>query len=110
MNPMSESSPAGGQSLQQYQALLNVCDSITRHADLAELCRDFAPRLRRVVPFDFITILLHDPAAQAMQLHVFEPGPTPSPRQGPDLTPLQSPGGRRTGWWAGRAGRPPCWA
>jgi formate hydrogenlyase transcriptional activator len=79
--------------LEQYRALLEVSEAITRTADLAELFRDLAPRLRRVVPFDLLILLLHDPAENAMRLHILESGrPEPvSFQHGP--TPLESPSG-----------------
>src|ERR1700677_2219185 len=56
--------------LRQYQALLDVSEAITRHGDLAELFHDLAGRLRQVVPFAYITVLLHDPAANMMRRHL----------------------------------------
>jgi formate hydrogenlyase transcriptional activator len=79
--------------LQQYQALLEVSESITRHGDLPELFHDLARRLRRVVPFDLISVLLHDESADVMRLHVLESEQPGRVRQGPDVTPVQSPGG-----------------
>ena len=79
--------------LQQYQTLLEVAESITRHGDLAELFHDLAGRLRGVVPFDFITVLLHEDDGDVMRLHVLEPArPSPLDR-GEELTPVESPGG-----------------
>ena len=82
-----------GLRLQQYQALLDVSESITRYADLAELFRDLAGRLRRVIPFDFITVLLHEDDGDVMRLHVLEPARPGHAYGGPELTPIDSPGG-----------------
>jgi formate hydrogenlyase transcriptional activator len=91
---MSQEPPGTpGLRVQQYQALLDVSESITRYADLAELFRDLAGRLRRIVPFDFITVLLHEDDGDVMRLHVLEPArPSPLDR-GEELTPVESPGG-----------------
>jgi formate hydrogenlyase transcriptional activator len=90
---MSQESPDAGLRLQQFQALLEVSESITRHGDLAELFHDLAQRLRRVVPFDFISVLLHDDATDMMRLHILT-SDGPHVRTGPDTHPLDSPGGR----------------
>jgi formate hydrogenlyase transcriptional activator len=82
-----------GLRLQQYQALLDVSESITRYTDLAELFRDLAGRLRRVVPFDFITVLLHEDDGDGMRLHVLEPAVPGQVDHSQELTPIESPGG-----------------
>jgi formate hydrogenlyase transcriptional activator len=84
---------AASQRLQQYQALLDVSEAITRYADLAELFRDLAGRLRRVVQFDFITVILHDDDGDVMRLHVLEPARPGYVYTGPELNPIDSPGG-----------------
>jgi formate hydrogenlyase transcriptional activator len=91
---MSDAPPEGdGRRVQQYRALLEVAESITRYGDLAELIRDLAPRLRRVVPFDFLFLLLHDPAENAMRLHVLESGRPEAVSVPHGPTPLDSPSG-----------------
>ena len=40
------------------------------HRNLNELFTDLAQRLPRVVPFDYINLLLHDPARDVMRLHI----------------------------------------
>lgn len=42
------------------------------HGDLAALFKDLAQRLPAVAPFDFIGLVLHDPAKQVMKVHVLE--------------------------------------
>jgi formate hydrogenlyase transcriptional activator len=54
----------------QYQALLEISEAIAVHRDLDELFHDLAQRLPRIVPFDYLNLLLHDPARQVMRLHV----------------------------------------
>src|SRR5438046_865525 len=95
------SSDVSEQRLQRYQALLEVSGSIARHADPAELFRELAGRLRRAVSFDFISILLYDPEADAMRLHVLESGQPGRAYAGAALTPLESPGG-----WVWRTQQP----
>jgi formate hydrogenlyase transcriptional activator len=40
------------------------------HRNLSELFHDLARRLPRIVPFDFINLVLHDPTRDVMRLHV----------------------------------------
>src|SRR5436190_2037604 len=88
--------PRDGQALfsrEQYQALLEVAEAITLHRDLGELFDDLARRLPHIVPFDFISLVLHDPTRDVMRLHLLmtpQPG-TISP--GMELPVEESPGG-----------------
>jgi formate hydrogenlyase transcriptional activator len=92
---MSDAPREGGPAAPHpYQALLEVSESIARYGDLPELMGDLARRLRRVVPFDFISLLLHDPAAGGMRLHVLTSERPGDVRVGPDVTTVDSPGGR----------------
>lgn len=52
----------------QYQALLEVSESISRHLDLGALLHDLAHRLPRVVDVNFVALSLHDPARNGMRL------------------------------------------
>jgi hypothetical protein len=54
------------------KALLQVAEAISLHRDLPALFRDLAQRLPAVAPFDFIGLVLHDPAKQVMKVHVLE--------------------------------------
>jgi formate hydrogenlyase transcriptional activator len=56
----------------RYRALLEVSESIALHRGLADLFHELAIRLHRVVRFDFLTLLLHEPARNTMLLHVLE--------------------------------------
>jgi formate hydrogenlyase transcriptional activator len=56
----------------QYQALLEVAQSVASHRDLNALFRDLVERLPRVVSFDSLWLVLHDPARNRMRLHVLE--------------------------------------
>ena len=52
----------------QYQALLEISQVIAVQRDLNELFNDLARRLPRIVPFDFINLVLHDPTREVMRL------------------------------------------
>lgn len=54
------------------KALLQVAEAIALHRDLPALFRDLAQRLPAVAPFDFIGLVLHDPAKHVMRVHVLE--------------------------------------
>ncbi len=56
----------------QAQALLEVSEAIAAHHDLGELFHDLAGRLHRVVHFDYLNLVLHEPSRQVMRLHILE--------------------------------------
>jgi len=49
--------------------LLEISEAIASHRDLSEMFRDLGQRLPRIVPFDYINLLLHDPDREVMRLH-----------------------------------------
>jgi len=57
----------------RYQALLAVSAAIVAHRDLCALFHDLAGRLRQVVRFDYLTLVLHEAATNSMRMHVLEP-------------------------------------
>src|SRR6266850_7366851 len=59
-------------SRRQLEALLEVSEAIAQQRDLPALFHDLAERLHSVVDFDFLTLVLHDPARNVMRLHVLE--------------------------------------
>jgi formate hydrogenlyase transcriptional activator len=61
-----------GPAVDPYQTLLDVSESIAAHRDLPALFRDLALRLPRLAPFDFIGLVLHNPANDTMKVHVIE--------------------------------------
>jgi formate hydrogenlyase transcriptional activator len=78
---------------QQYQTLLAVAEAIVAHRDLKALLHDLAGRLHQVVRFDYLIVVLHDAAHNAMRLHVLETSEPNSPPTGL-LTPIEeSPSG-----------------
>jgi formate hydrogenlyase transcriptional activator len=59
-------------TVEQYQALLEVAESIAAHRELEELFHDLAQRLHRLVIFDFICLALPDSTRHTVRLHVLE--------------------------------------
>src|SRR5579884_2135327 len=56
----------------EYQVLLEVAEAIALHRDLPALFHDLFRLLPRVVRFDSLSLVLHDPAQNTMRLHIFE--------------------------------------
>ena len=77
----------------RYQALLEIAEAIAVHRDLNELVQDLAQRLPRIVPFDFINLVLHDPAREVMRLHSLVAPETATIRPGLELPVEESPAG-----------------
>ena len=77
----------------QYQALLEISEAIAVHRDLNELFHDLAQRLPRIVPFDFINLVLHDPMREVMRLNSLVAPETSTIRPGLELPVDQSPAG-----------------
>jgi hypothetical protein len=48
----------------QYRALFAVSDAIASHRDLSALFHELGSRLARVVSFDSLSLVLHDPAKE----------------------------------------------
>src|ERR1051325_451561 len=76
----------------RYQALLEISEAIASHRELDQLFRDLAPRLHRVVEFDFANLILYDPAQNVMKSNVLE---TPEPAYGcpSGMCPMETVGG-----------------
>lgn len=67
-------------TVSQYAALLAVSEAIVAHRDLPSLFHELATRLKLVVPFDYLSLVLHDPATNTMRLqHSEAPEPTELP-------------------------------
>jgi formate hydrogenlyase transcriptional activator len=56
----------------QLEALLEVSEAIAQQRDLPALFHDLSERLHSVLEFDFLTLILHDPARNVMRLHILE--------------------------------------
>jgi formate hydrogenlyase transcriptional activator len=68
-------------SRRQLEALLEVSEAIAQQRDLPALFHDLARRLHSVIDFDFLTLVLHDPAKNVMRLHILETRiPTAKPK------------------------------
>jgi len=76
----------------QYQALLEISEAIASHRDLDQLFHELAPRLHRVVQFDFANLILYDPANNAMKSNVLET-PDPAYTCPAGECPMETPGG-----------------
>jgi formate hydrogenlyase transcriptional activator len=63
---------ASGSSEARHQALLEVAEAIAQHRDLGELFHELAERLHRVVEFEYLNLILHDPARNVLRLHILE--------------------------------------
>jgi formate hydrogenlyase transcriptional activator len=57
--------------------LLQAAQIVSRHRRPAELFRELAPRLRAVVPFDFINFAIPSPSRNVMHLYVWDGGAWP---------------------------------
>lgn len=73
-----------------YQTLLEVSEAIASHRDLNQLFRDLAPRLHRVVHFDFVNLILDEPTRNVMRSHVLE-CPDPNYTCPPQDCPMEAP-------------------
>jgi formate hydrogenlyase transcriptional activator len=77
----------------RLRLLLEVSESIASHRDLGELFRDLNERIPRIVPFDYINVVLHDSARDVMRLQLLiAPEPNTIPL-GMELPIDDSPGG-----------------
>ncbi len=77
----------------RLRLLAEVSESIASHRDLNELFRDLAQRLPRIVPFDYINLVLHDPVRNVMRLRLLIAPDESTIRQGEDFPVDGSPGG-----------------
>ena len=56
----------------RYETLLEVAESIAVHRQLSTLFADLSRLLKRLVPFDFISLTLIDPKERVVRLHILE--------------------------------------
>jgi formate hydrogenlyase transcriptional activator len=83
-------------SRRQLEALLEVSEAIAQQRDLPALFHDLAGRLHAVIEFDFLTLILHDPARNVMRLHILE---THLPTETGNPTGAETPvDGHPSGW------------
>src|ERR1039458_2759407 len=74
----------------RYETLLEVAESIAVHHQLSTLFADLSRLLKRLVPFDFISLTLIDPKERVVRLHILE---TEQPVHGKqaESTPFEQP-------------------
>lgn len=78
----------------QLKALLEVSRAILSHRDLSGLFRDLSRLLRQVLRFDFLNLVLHEPAPNEMRLHILETADsTPHPPVAGSFKPEETPSG-----------------
>jgi formate hydrogenlyase transcriptional activator len=77
----------------RLRLLLEVSQAIASHRDLEELFRDLAQRLPKIVPFDYINAVLHEPARDVMRLWLFVTSTPSTISPGLELPIDESPGG-----------------
>jgi formate hydrogenlyase transcriptional activator len=77
----------------QYQALLEVSESIALHHDLTALFRELARRLPSVVQFEYIALILHDSERNVMRTHTLGTREAESIPPGLELPVEESAGG-----------------
>lgn len=77
----------------QLALLLEVSESIASHRDLSELFHDLARRLPRLVPFDFINLILYDAQRDLMRLQILAVPEDSRITPGLELPVDESPGG-----------------
>ncbi|MDC8449659.1 MAG: sigma 54-interacting transcriptional regulator [Nitrospira sp.] len=77
----------------RLRLLLEVTESIALHHDADRLLHDLAQRLPRIVPFDYINIVLHDPAKEVMRLRLLVTSRPVTIKPGLELPIEESPGG-----------------
>ena len=58
---------------QLYRTLLAVSQAIVSQRDLRALFHELADRLHQVARFDYLALVLHEPATNTMRMHVLEP-------------------------------------
>src|SRR4029453_8773185 len=56
-----------------HRTLLAVSEAIISHRDLAALMNELADRLHQVVRFDYLALVLYDPANDPLNTHVLAP-------------------------------------
>jgi formate hydrogenlyase transcriptional activator len=81
MNDLAATKPTLA-TCQQYHTLLAVAEAVVAHRDLQTLLHDLAGMLHQVVRFDYLLVVLHDAAHNAMRLHVLETSEPTSPPTG----------------------------
>src|ERR1700692_5086755 len=93
MNEASIPVSASASPEARHQALLEVAEAIAQHRDLGELFHELAERLHRVVNFEYLNLILHDPARNVMRLHILESEMPRKTRLGTEFQVNETPSG-----------------
>jgi formate hydrogenlyase transcriptional activator len=70
--PVAQAASGLQHSGRQFEALLEVSEAIAQQRDLKGLFHELSERLHAVLQFDFLALVLHNPAANTMRLHILE--------------------------------------
>jgi formate hydrogenlyase transcriptional activator len=73
----------------QFEALLEVSEAIAQQRDLTGLFHELSERLHAVLQFDFLALVLHNPATNTMRLHILETR-EPHERKSPADFPVEN--------------------
>jgi formate hydrogenlyase transcriptional activator len=90
---LSPEAPSANVERDRLRLLAEVSESIASHRDLNELFRDLAQRLPRIVPFDYINLVLHDAARNVMRLQLLIAPVDATIKPGTEFPVDGSPGG-----------------
>jgi formate hydrogenlyase transcriptional activator len=82
------------QSRRQLEALLEVSEAIAQQRELPALFHELAERLHRVIEFDFLSLILHDPKTNKMRLHILEAKEVPEDPTGSEYSIESTPSGQ----------------
>ena len=94
-NPAPEarlSSPLDS-SRRQFEALLEVSETIAQQHDLKALFHEIAELLHSVLQFDFLGLVLYDPSKDTMRLHILETRENVRPPESNELSMDDTPAG-----------------
>jgi formate hydrogenlyase transcriptional activator len=80
-------------ALDQYRALLEVSEVVVQYRDLGDLFHELAERLRRVVRFDYMNLVLHSADRGTMRLHMLETQHSTEARLGSEYPVSETPSG-----------------
>ena len=87
MAPPTNSQP----TVEQYALLLEVSKSIASHKNLADLFHDLSERLRGLLTFHYLSLVLYEPERNVMRMHVLETTTPTSIHEGDEYTMDESP-------------------
>jgi formate hydrogenlyase transcriptional activator len=79
--------------IEQYQGLLGVSEAIISHSDLSDLFQVLAARLRPIIDFDYLNVMLHDAERNVMRMRLFVTPQESHPKPGEEFGVDESPSG-----------------